>query len=82
MATSRTSSESPGSAPSTKIGPVIGCGPGPRSVTPRSTARSEAGISASVTPASSNRSTPRATIVSTRTRSPDATRSAGLTRAS
>src|SRR5882672_8308991 len=31
---SLTSSTSPGAAPSTKIGPVIGCAPGPRSVTP------------------------------------------------
>ncbi len=73
-----TSSTSPGSAPSTKIGPVIGCAPGPRSVIVRSTSFSDSGISSSLTPAARRRGSPRAIIVSTRTVSPDAIRSTGF----
>ena len=55
---------------------------GPRSVTAFSTAFSASGISSSVTPAARIRWSPRATIVSTRIVSPDATRSTGFTVAS
>ena len=77
-----TSSESPGSAPSIQIGPVIGCAPGPRSVTARSTAFSASGISSSLTPAARNRCRPRAIIDSTRTVSPEPMRRTGFTEGS
>ncbi len=78
----RTSSVSPGSAPSTKIGPVIGCAPGPRSVTRllhRLERLRDLGLA---TPRAAAAAVRRATIVSTRTRSPDAMRSTGVTFAS
>ena len=74
----RTSSTSPGSAPSTWMGPVRMCPPGPLSVTLSTIARSAGSTSTGRTPAPSRRLGVEVSSVPTTTWSPDAMCSTGL----